>query len=180
VRAVTGKWDPRFTTEGNFAALIAFDGGAVANVSVSGYGYFDSAELTWGIGEGGQQASQAQLHGRRARAGGPLDAMTKYGAAPTDAPAGEQRQPFYGLTIVSCERGAMRQSPDGLMVYTETGCEEVAVPRSTRCTPELIELRDALAEGRPVFPDGRWGKATVEVVLSILASAREQRELPLS
>jgi phthalate 4,5-cis-dihydrodiol dehydrogenase len=180
VRAVTGSWNPRFATEGNFAALLAFDGGAAANVSISGYGYFDSAELTWGIGEGGRQASQAQLHGGRARSDGPLDPTTKYAAVPTDANTGEQRQPFYGLTIVSCERGVIRQSPDGLMIYTDTGCEEVSVARTTRCAAELIELRDAVAEGRKVFPDGPWGKATLEVCLAILASAREHRDLPLT
>jgi phthalate 4,5-cis-dihydrodiol dehydrogenase len=179
VRAIAGQWDPRFATEGNFAALLAFEGGAVANVSVSGYGYFDSAELTWGIGEGGRQVSRTQLRASRARSTGPLDPGTKYTAPPLAAPPGEQRQPFYGLTIVSCERGVIRQSPDGLMVYNDAGCEQIAVPRATRCAAELIELRDAIAEGRDVFPNGPWGKATAEVVLSILTSSREQRELPL-
>jgi phthalate 4,5-cis-dihydrodiol dehydrogenase len=183
VRAVTGQWDPRFATEGNFAALLTFEGRAVANLSINGYGYFDSAELTWGIGEGGQQAAEAQLRGRRKRAAGPLDPTAKYGPASggsgSEATA-KEFQPFYGLTIVSCERGAIRQSPDGLMVYTEAGCEEIPVPRTTRCASELAELRDAIAEGRSVFPDGQWGKATLEVCLAILASAQEHRELPLT
>jgi phthalate 4,5-cis-dihydrodiol dehydrogenase len=110
--------------------------------------------------------------------------MTKYGAPAASQsgsePATEQFQPFYGLTIVSCERGVIRQSPDGLMVYTDAGCEELPVAHTTRCAPELTELRDALAEGRGVFPDGHWGKATLEVCLAILDSARQHRELPLT
>ncbi|MDB5407269.1 MAG: pht2 [Rhodospirillales bacterium] len=184
VRAVTGKWDPRFDTEGNFAALLAFDGGAVANVSISGYGYFDGSELTWGIGEGGNQASQAQLRRRRDRATGPLDPTMKYAGAAAEKGSGEaapqQFQPFYGLTIVSCERGVIRQSPDGLTIYSATGCEEIPVAQARRCAPELAELRDAVAQDRDVFPDGRWGKATLEVCLAIVASASEHREMPLT
>ena len=36
--------------------------------------------------------------------------------------------PFVGLTLVSCERGLMRQSPDGLYLYTDEGREEIALP----------------------------------------------------
>jgi len=40
-------------------------------------------------------------------------------AAPTaqiDIPASAPHQPHFGLTLVSCERGDIRQSPDGLLV----------------------------------------------------------------
>jgi phthalate 4,5-cis-dihydrodiol dehydrogenase len=76
---------------------------------------------------------------------------------------------------VSCERGVIRQSPDGLFVHTEAGCEEIPVERSLGQAAELIELRDAVAEGRPVFPDGRWGMATLEICLAMLESARTGR-----
>jgi phthalate 4,5-cis-dihydrodiol dehydrogenase len=33
--------------------------------------------------------------------------------------------------------------------------------------------------GRPVVYDGRWAKATMEVCLAMLQSARERREIPL-
>jgi len=34
--------------------------------------------------------------------------------------------------------------------------------------------------GRPVFHDGRWGEATLEVCLAMLESAKERREIFLS
>jgi hypothetical protein len=34
--------------------------------------------------------------------------------------------------------------------------------------------------GRPVFHDGRWGEATLEVCLGILQSAAERREISMS
>jgi predicted dehydrogenase len=182
VRAVTGRWNPHFDTEGNFSAFIEFEGGACASLGFNGYGYFDITELTWGIGEGGQQRDP-RARAPRPRRTGPLAAAEKYRYVATQAQgevyARGERQPFYGLTLVSCERGVMRQSPDGLYLYTANGCEEVPVERHAGRAAELIELRDALATGRPVFPDGTWGRATLEVCLGILESSRQHRDIAL-
>jgi phthalate 4,5-cis-dihydrodiol dehydrogenase len=184
VRAITGRQDPHFDTEGNFSALIEFEGGVAATLGFNGYGHFDVTELTWGIGEGGQQRPDAKQPKSKPRRTGPMVAEEKYHYAATSAPgevyARGRRMPFFGITVVSCERGMIRQSPDGLYVYSETGCEEVPVTRNAGRAGELIELRDALAQKRPVFPDGRWGRATLEICLAMLASSREHRELPLS
>ena len=177
VRAVTGRWDPNFDTEGNFAAMLEFEDGTVASMSFNGYGYFDVTELTWGIGEGGYRVERKDKGERLA---GPIAAQEKYRLAARQA-ASEERlhQPFFGLTIVSCERGAVRQSPDGLYVYTRDGREEVACgPRYGRAA-ELIELRAGLVEERPVFPDGTWGKASLEVCLAMLQSSKDRREIRL-
>ena len=177
VRGVTGRWDPNFDTEGNFAAMLEFEDGTVASMSFNGYGYFDVTELTWDIGEGGYLVERKAGEQRLA---GPIAAQEKYQLAAKQA-ASEDRmhQPFFGLTIVSCERGAMRQSPDGLYVYTQDGREEVACgPRYGRAA-ELIELRAGLVEERPVFPDGTWGKASLEVCLAMLQSSKERREIRL-
>jgi len=184
VRAVAGRHDPHFDTEGNFSALVEFEGGAVASLGFNGYGYFDITELTWGIGEGGQQRPDPRTKKPKPRRTGPMAAEDKYryaaGAAPGEVYARGERMPFFGLTVVSCERGAIRQSPDGLYLYTESGCEELPVARGPGRAAELIELCDALAAGKPVFPDGRWGRATLEVCLGILDSSRQRREIKLS
>ena len=184
VRGHTGRHDPHFDTEGDFSAFIDFEGGAVGSLSINGYGYFDITELTWGIGEGGQQQPDPRARKPKPRRTGPMPAEEKYRYAAQTAPreiyARGERMPFYGLTIVSCERGVMRQSPDGLYLYTDSGCEEIPVARRQGRAAELIELRDALAAERPVFPDGRWGRATLEVCLGILVSSREHREIELA
>ena len=184
VRAIAGRHDAHFATEGNFAALIEFENGAVATLGFNGYGYFDVTELTWGIGEGGQQLPEPRSRQPKPRRTGPMEAEEKYRYAASTAPgevyARGTRMPFFGLTIVSGERGVVRQSPDGLYLYTEGGCEEVPVARHHGRAAELIELRDALAAGRPVFPDGRWGRATLEVCLGILESSRQRCEIPLT
>jgi len=115
----------------------------------------------------------------------------RYGAATTteesqelwgySAPGEIIHHPYFGLTVVSCERGAIRQSPDGLVVYGQNGLQEIPVARTMRGrAAELAELHRAITEDRPVQHDGRWGRATLEVCFAILQSAYEDREVVLS
>lgn len=43
-----------------------------------------------------------------------------------------------------------------------------------------LAKRVSIVHERPVYHDGRWGKATLEVCLAILKSARERREVLLA
>jgi phthalate 4,5-cis-dihydrodiol dehydrogenase len=185
VRGVVGRRDPNFDTEGNFNALIEFQDGAVANLGFNGYGYFDVTELTWSIGEGGAETAPFWQTPRPRRTG-PVAVEAKHSYATTEGPGtgygerGPRRMPFFGLTVVSCERGAIRQSPDGLYLYTEQGREEVPIGANSEREAELIELIDALKANRTVFPDGNWGRATLEVCLGILESSRTRTDVPLT
>lgn len=180
VRAYTGRWDPAFDTEGDYTALLEFADGTPATLVFFGYGYFNITDLTWNIGEGGYATSGG--YRKRVRQRGPIEPAVFYSRARREEGPrgeGERKQPIYGLTIVSCEGGDMRQSPDGLYVYTDDGCEEiVCAPYLDRAT-ELKEMGEAVTQGRPVFPDGRWGRATLEVILAILQSSSERRDISL-
>jgi phthalate 4,5-cis-dihydrodiol dehydrogenase len=66
----------------------------------------------------------------------------------------------------------MRQSADGISLYTDELREEISIPPHRGRTAELIELRD-------VFPNREWGKANLEICLAILSSARENRDVEL-
>lgn len=175
VRAVTGRWDPSLPTDGNCAALIRFEGGAHANICLNGYGYFGTSELVWDIGLFGKQQALTKPVLRQ----GSLSAEEKYAGAPLRERKAGELMPFVGLTLVSCERGLMRQSPEGLYLYTDEDREEISIAPYLGRAAELIELRDALSEGRDVFPNGEWGKANLEICLAILASSREQRDIAL-
>ena len=179
VRGVTGRADPHFDTEGHFNALLQFEGGAAASLSFNGYGYFDAAELTWDLGESGFVQSEGRRFAQRERLTGPADIQQKAAVAqqrtPAARPESARRQPFFGLTVVACERGMIRQSPDGIYLYTEDGREEIPCPKGHGREVELLELAGALAQGRGVFPDGNWGKATLEVCLAIMASSKDGR-----
>ncbi len=181
VRAVTGRWHPRFDTEGNYTAFLEFADGTPATLVFNGYGGFDMTELTWGIGEGGYAASERSP--KEESIEGPVSAAAKYAEltrAERRQRDGARRQPFFGLTLVSCEKGDIRQSPDGLYVYTDQGREELTCEPFMDRAGELRRLYEAAIEGRPEFADGKWGKATLEVLLAIIQSSKERREIALA
>jgi phthalate 4,5-cis-dihydrodiol dehydrogenase len=180
VRAIAGRWNPQFPdAEGNYTAFLEFEDGVAATMAFNGYGFFDITELTWGIGEGGQQQDPANA--KRERFSDAVDPTIKYAWAATrfDGQVAPRQQPFFGLTLASCERGDIRQSPDGLYIYTNEGRKELIIDSNSRGRGELSELRDALSEDRPTFPDARWGMASLEVILAIRQSSSEQREIRL-
>lgn len=186
VRGIAGRGDQNFDTYGHFSALLEFEAGTVATLTFNGYGLFDVTELTWEIGESGfPQSGARRFPGYRERLKGPADAERKSNVAQQrnsdgKADRSQRRQPFFGLTIVFCESGVIRQSPDGLFIYTEGGREEISCGESGAREAELVELADALKAGRPVFPDGQWGKATLEVCLAIMESGRTCKEIKMS
>jgi phthalate 4,5-cis-dihydrodiol dehydrogenase len=173
VRAATGRCDPHFDTEGNYTAFLSFEDGASATLVFNAYGFFDVAELTWGIGESGRPKSEDALRSAKPRLTGALPPHEKYALAPAHTGGGDRPyQPFFGLTVVSCEKGVIRQSPQGLYVYDADGCREIPCASGRGRGDELIELYEAIVQGRPAFPDGRWGKATLEVCLAMLESSK--------
>ena len=191
VRAYTGVWDRRRRTEAACAAFLDFEDGAAATLVYNGYDHFDTDELAFWIGEGGQPKSPR--HGAT-RAGldpeltpeaeATLKYATGYGG---DNPAARARtahgahQPHFGVLIASCERADLRPSADGVLVYADDGVREVPLPPNVGGVPgrgdTLDELHAAVFFGKPVFHSARWGKATLAVCLAIQQSAREHREI---
>jgi phthalate 4,5-cis-dihydrodiol dehydrogenase len=183
VRAHAGRWSAENPTEGNYSALLAFDGSVSATLIYDGYGYFDDRELIEGDVFGGAKQLGPGQRLRKARAEGKLNKDTSRSGVAfeiergDDDAANKPRQPFFGLTVVSCERGVLRQSSDGVFVYDEHGRSEVPCPKWDG--PLKVELEDfylSVTEDRPVLHDGKWGKATLEVCLAILQSSRSQSE----
>jgi len=109
------------------------------------------------------------------RAGNPYG----YGKGSGWDDAAPLRPPFFGLTVVTCENGVVRQSPEGLFVYDKNGRREVPCPPHQGRTGELLELYEAVTLDRPTLLDARWGMATAEVVIGILESSRERRDVML-
>ena len=110
----------------------------------------------------------------------------RYGAiGPNAAPkysgkAGDLKQPFFGLLVVSCESATIRQSPDGLYLYTEKGRNEIVLKRELRGRlAELNELYDSITENREPFHSGAWGTATLEVCFGILESAKRRQDVSM-
>jgi phthalate 4,5-cis-dihydrodiol dehydrogenase len=177
VRGVSGRADKHFNTEGHFSSLLQFADGAAATLTMNGYGYFDVTELTWNIGESGHVQTNKRNFPRKPRLTGPANTEQKASVAHDrqDFEKVERKQPFFGLTMVACEYGVIRQSPDGVYVYTEDGKEEVLSHGGHGRESELAELTAAITGKRNTFPDGYWGKATLEVCLAMMASSKDGR-----
>ncbi len=183
VRAQTGAWDPARPTEGAYSALIAFDGGAFATLSYSGYAHFDSDEFTEWIGEGGQKKDpNAYGAARKALAGDEmaLKNARNYGGPQQSKTPPQPLHQHFGVLIASCEHADLRPLADGVWIYgdREKRYDAIAAPQVQRA--EVIdELYGAVVEDRPPLHDGEWAAATMQVCLAMLRSAREQREIEL-
>jgi phthalate 4,5-cis-dihydrodiol dehydrogenase len=193
VRAMTGIWDKARGHEGSYTCYIEFDDGTPATLVYSGYGFFDTAELFSWVGEGGQyrdpetnlkvrkrlrevlSSEEEEALKEQMRFGGQREGEYSH------VWSGERKQPFFGFTIVSCEHGDIRQTPDGLFIYGETEKREIFLLAGRRGREaEVEELYEAVVNHRPVFHDGRWGEATLEVCLALLESAEKRKEVFLS
>ncbi|MFN0074472.1 MAG: Gfo/Idh/MocA family protein [Chloroflexota bacterium] len=196
VKATTSIADPARPVEGNYTAFLEFENRCAATLAYNAYGYFDTTELHWGVGlQGNPQDPETNARTRRrikdfqsrdeeiafknsTRFGG-----ERSGPGLQVGAGSEKRHAFFGITVVSCEKGDIRQSPTGLLLYDEHGRHEIDVTPSDqylkRYTSTEVELLyDAWASDRPLAAhDGAWGRATTEVILGILESSAQRREL---
>jgi phthalate 4,5-cis-dihydrodiol dehydrogenase len=198
VRAQTGRWLEARPVPGYYTAFLEFENGTPATIMHNGYGYFVMSELyPWvAAAERFTDADRARM--RRELEAGTRDedgekAQWRVGGRrdPTkvrhEGRAGWK--PFdLGPVEVSCERGVMRNWENGVVVYSDRGREELDLRELQRPEPDpsgglslaiLEELYASVVDGRPLYHDGAWGRATLEVVLALIASARERREIHL-
>lgn len=186
VRAMTGVWDAARPTEGAYAALLTFAEGAFASLTYNGYGNFDSDEFQGWIGEMGQKKEPYVRPSRPRFANAQEEAAFKiarsYGG-PEYRPSGAQTpmHNHFGTLLVSCERADLRALPSGVMIYQHGVARLEALAPPTVPRAEVIdELYRAVVQGKAPLHDGTWAMATLEVVLAILRSASEGRDVALT
>jgi len=180
VKGTTLQLDPRRPAPGSFVAYLTFADGTPATAIYSGYGRFDTGEIIPGR-PAFQHAQIATSPEDEAR----LKESMRYSEERAARPERDDREDntlgFYGFTLVTCERADFRESPNGIYVYGEGGRHEVPVQQAeSRGDNELEEMYQAVVNGRELVHDGRWGEATLEVILGILESARTGQEVTMS
>jgi phthalate 4,5-cis-dihydrodiol dehydrogenase len=192
VRAVMGQWDPARPTEGAYTALLWFEDGAFASLTYSGYGRFDSDEWCSWTGEmGSPKDPQAYGQARRRLASAAsaeeearLKAAATYGGPAWKPPVPGTAAPahqHFGPVIVSCEHGDLRPMPDAVWVYGDSRRERIELPAPAVPRFEVMdELVEAVLHGTKPLHDGPWARATLEICLALLASAREGRDVELN
>lgn len=193
VRANVVQLDPARGAAGAYTAFLEFADGTPATIVYSGYGHFSMSDLL--TNDLPQPASLAparslapeqeaamkeglRYRGRQhPRTGGAPDAE---GYADTTLRSASSLG-LFGLTLVSCERGDLRESSTGLVLYQGGGEQRpIRVSDELRGAAELEELYRAVRFERPIVHDGRWGEATLEVCVAILESARTHADVLLS
>ena len=188
VRAHTGAWDPARPTEGAYSALLGFEGGAFCSATYSGYGRYDSDLVMDGIGEGGQVKNPADYGAARKRLRNTasveqeiaLKAARNYGGslyAPAATPPGGLAHPHFGPVVICCEKADLRPTAKGIAIYADDEQHFEPLPPSSVPRVEIIdELYAAVVQHQPAVHSGEWARATTEVCLAILESARTGKE----
>jgi phthalate 4,5-cis-dihydrodiol dehydrogenase len=195
VRAMTGVWDERRPVVGCHTAYLEFEDGTAATAVYSGYDHFQSRELTFGVDDarpvvapsayararrtlrqlesGDEEATlkRAQRYGGTSRAGRASGAAPKRSAAWV----------LGGPLLVTFDKGDVRLTPSGLRVYGDEDTWEIPVNTETDGRHGIVDqMYEAMVNGRRPSADGPWAKATLEVLLAVLESARQRREIFLS
>ena len=185
VRASVGALDAARAAPGHCTAFLDFDSGAAASVTFSAYDFFDSDEWHYWIAEGGAP-KQSNRHGATRREflmrTSELQAHEHLGYGGRVLSPEQPYLPHFGVIVVTCERGDLRLSPTGLIIHGVDGTREVAVPRGVGRPGQgdaLDELWRAVREGHPSMHDARWARDTIEVILGVLRSSKERREVLL-
>jgi phthalate 4,5-cis-dihydrodiol dehydrogenase len=174
---------------GYFSAFLEFEDGLSATMSYNGHGYIQGWEfLPWGETPARQRSSDAGYAYRRDLQSGQADELSSRETLRFGGPSGPYgfesdgnwTPSDAGLVIASFERGEVRQSATGLYVYDDAGRhDEPLSGASSARQNEVRELRGAIEGGLSPLHDGRWGMATMEVVLALMESSSERREIEL-
>jgi phthalate 4,5-cis-dihydrodiol dehydrogenase len=193
VRGSVGQWMPERDAPGFYSAYLEFENGLTANILHDGYGYFTTLELFPEAFARARYTDDDRLEMRRALRSGTRDEEAekqefRIGGSrdPSAAKsAGDDRAwssiDDLGVVVLSCERGVVRHGKYGLAVYGDSGRREIDMSafRQSGAVPALIELQQAVIEGKPVYHSGEWGRATLEATIGIIRSGSEGREIQL-
>ena len=183
IRARTFDWNPQRRAAGAHSAWIEFENGAAATAVYNGYGGWSTMDLCGDISEWGflQPPGSRPTHTATGTASPQDELLAKRQRAGSAIPAQAPYQPFFGLTVVSCERGDIRQSPQGLLVYTAGAMREVVLPTDRSPRDLVLDQFHAAISGRQrAVHDGRWGLATLELCIAALESSRTGTSVRLS
>jgi phthalate 4,5-cis-dihydrodiol dehydrogenase len=199
IRGSEGNWMPERPYPGYYAAYMEFVDGVSATAIQNAYGYFSADELIPTGSTPDEIASKVASRGavRRAFQNGTRNEAARYaeqgigrprdfGASALD-PEGGWMGAWYaadsGIILISCERGDIRQSPNGVYVYDEQGAHEIRIAHGASPSTwylQLQEMYNAVALGHKAHHSGRWGMATMEAVFGLVESGRTRREVQLT
>ncbi len=195
VRSASGVWDDSRGIPGSFTTFFEFEDGVCGTAFCSGYDHFDSRDFVYGF-DGASPFADASLYARARRelndhANEPdwennAASAERYGGgrrstAASKVPSRRGGWILGGPLIVSFDKGDVRLSPAGLIVDGDERQWEIRLDGDDDGRDARLEtFYRAIVEGCPLPADGRWGKATQEVLVAIEESAALRQEILLT
>jgi phthalate 4,5-cis-dihydrodiol dehydrogenase len=195
LRGMIGTWDAARRVPGSFTVYFEFEDGVVGTAVCSSYDHFDSRALVYGF-DGANPLADSACHARARRElrSHADESDWEEGAASAERYGGGRRSTqvsrspkqsggwiLGGPLIASFDHGDVRLSPHGIIVDGDEGQREITFPDKGDGRDERLKtFHQAVTEGRPLPADGRWGKATQEVLVAIERSAETRSEVILS
>jgi phthalate 4,5-cis-dihydrodiol dehydrogenase len=185
VRSRVNAFDATRPIEGSCMAFVEFENGVTATLVYSGYDFFDSDEFHHWITEGGtgKEARHGAMRQAFKNRNSEAESHRDLAFGGRDLPTEQPYLPHFGVSLVTCERGDLRLSPNGLTVYGIDGRKDIDVARGEGRPGQgdaLDMLWQAVRQDAPSFYDAAWGRATVEALVALEMSSRETREVFLS
>lgn len=178
VTAVTHEVSVPLPAVGQYTVMVEFVGGVSGLMSYNGCGFLDSGLLTFDVSEGGRPADGTSHAAWRRAQSWRMDKYSDEGLQfrGSSSAAGAETWGFSGLTIVNGERGDLRQTPDGILVYGLAGTEHVPADTSgpSGLAADFEELWAAVRTGAVPTHDCRWGAETVVVCEAIWRSSQRR------
>lgn len=184
VRATAGVWDESRRVPGSYASFFEFEDGVVATAVYSGHDHFNTKAFTYQVDAGPNWTVPEYAKSRKAlrnSGGGAVEIALKkarrFGGASEVA---NWPMPWIlgGPLIVSFGRGDVRLTPEGLAIYGEEEVQEVALSPDVDGRDGVVaQFYEAIQTGQRPMNDGRWGKATLEVILALFQSGQERKEI---
>ncbi len=192
VRSVRGSapvWDTSRRVPGAHSAYFEFESGAMGTCVYSGHDHYDTDELVYGFTAGEIEDPVVYAEARRELRSHDNSVDWESQAAREERYGGDRREVrgtrsggwiLGGPLVVSYDHADVKLSPGGLMIYGDDKQWEMPlVTKEDGRDFRVNAFYDAIVTGQPLQCDGRWGMATVEMLLAIDRSGRERREIYL-
>jgi phthalate 4,5-cis-dihydrodiol dehydrogenase len=194
LRSVRGSCqilDPARRVTGAYSAYLDFADGLACTAVCSGCDHFNSRDYVRGFdGEKSTAVAGQYARARRALEAHAHDPSWEEARAEAERYGGAQGRSsddgpssgwlLSGPLIASFEHGDVRFSPAGLVVDGDR--EQWEIPllgEGDGRDGRLKSFYRAIVDGAPLAADGRWGKATQEVLVALERSSATRQEIPL-
>jgi len=167
------------------AAMVEFENGAAGSLLLSGYAHFDSARwLGWRAESGDPRPRTSHrdtLAGYQARREGVADEdnardARRIGVQPLQTVPQLVGHETFGVTVVSCLGGDLRQTRSGLLIDEGLRTRRITIPVQSGRDVMLDAVHRALREEREPAIDAEWAVETVRIAQIIERRGFEARD----